>query len=119
MIWDVEIYNNIKCEEVKNCLIIIMEIFFLKWKGEYVKDEYFILNNLNKIGIIYIGYYGLFYYDENDIMYLKILNKILIGVGIVFLCCVLLFGLIMVEGLSRLILKVINIVEMILKGDYS
>lgn len=119
VIWDAETYNNIKCEEVKNRLITTMETLFPKWKGEYAKDEYPILNNSNKIGTIYIGHYGPFYYDENDIMYSKTLNKILIGVGIVSLCCALLLGLIMAEGLSRPILKVINIAEMISKGDYS
>ncbi|OOM10385.1 sensor histidine kinase [Clostridium saccharobutylicum] len=119
VIWDAETYNNIKCEEVKNRLITTMETLFPKWKGEYAKDEYPILNNSNKIGTIYIGHYGPFYYDENDIMYSKTLNKILIGVGIVSLCCALLLGLIMAEGLSRPILKVINIAEMISKGDYT
>lgn len=52
-------------------------------------------------------------------MYSKTLNKILIGVGAASLCCALILGLIMAEGLSRPILKVINIAEMISKGDYS
>lgn len=119
VIWDAETYNNIKCEEVKNRLISTMETLFPRWKGEYAKDEYPILNNSNKIGTVYIGHYGPFYYDENDIMYSKTLNKILIGVGMVSLCCALILGLIMAEGLSRPILKVINVAEMISKGDYS
>jgi two-component system sensor histidine kinase BaeS len=119
VLWDAETYNNIKCEEVKNRLISTMETLFPKWKGEYAKDEYPIVKNSNKAGTIYIGHYGPFYYDENDIMYSKTLNKILIGVGLASLCCALILGLIMAEGLSRPILKVINIAEMISKGDYS
>lgn len=119
VIWDAETYNNIKCEEVKTRLISTMEELFPKWEGEYDKDEYPIVNGSNKIGTISIGHYGPFYYDENDIMYSKTLNKILIGVGVASLCCALILGLIMAEGLSRPILKVINIAEMISKGDYS
>ena len=119
VIWDAEAYNNIKCEEVKNRLINTMEKIFPSWESEYSKDEYPIVNNSNKVGTISIGHYGPFYYDENEIMYSKTLNKILIGVGAVSLCCALILGLIMAEGLSRPILKVINIAEMISKGDYS
>jgi len=119
VIWDAETYNNIKCEEVKNRLISTMETLFPRWEGEYSKDEYPIVSNSNKVGTISIGHYGPFYYDENDIMYSKTLNKILIGVGVASLCCALILGLIMAEGLSRPILNVINIAEMISKGDYS
>lgn len=119
VIWDAETYNNIKCEEVKTRLISTMEELFPKWEGEYDKDEYPIVNGSNKVGTISVGHYGPFYYDENDIMYSKTLNKILIGVGVASLCCALGLGLIMAEGLSRPISKVINMAEMISKGDYS
>ncbi|NSB25033.1 methyl-accepting chemotaxis protein [Clostridium saccharoperbutylacetonicum] len=119
VIWDAETYNNIKCEEVKNRLISTMQKIFPTWESEYSKDEYPIINDSSKVGTISIGHYGPFYYDENDIMYSKTLNKILIGVGAASLLFALILGLIMAEGLSRPILKVINIAEMISKGDYS
>ena len=119
IIWDAETYNNSECEEVKNRLISTMETLFPTWKGEYTKDDYPVINNSIKVGTINIGHYGPFYYDENDIMYSKTLNKILISVGIASLCGALILGLIMAEGLSRPILKVINIAEMISKGNYS
>lgn len=118
-IWDAETYNNLKCEEVKNRLVSTMEKIFPMWNGEYTKDEYSIVKNSVKVGTINIGHYGPFYYDENDIMYSKTLNKILIGVGITSLGFALILGLIMAEGLSRPILKVINIAEMISKGNYN
>lgn len=119
VIWDAETYNKDKCQEVKKRLIGTMETIFPKWEGEYANDEYSIESNSNKVGTINIGHYGLFYYDENDIIYSKTLNKILIGVGVASLCFALILGLIMAEALSRPILKVINIAEMISKGDYS
>jgi len=119
IVWDAETYNNVKCEEVKNRLISTMETLFPKWEGEYTKDDYPIMNKSIKVGTINIGHYGPFYYDEDDIMYSKTLNKILVSVGIASLCFALILGLIMAEGLSRPILKVINIAEMISKGNYS
>ena len=119
IIWDAETYNNLKCEEVKNRLISTMEALFPQWEGVYTKDDYPIINNSIQVGTINIGHYGPFYYDENDIMYSKTLNKILISVGISSLCFALILGLLMAERLSRPILNVINIAEMISKGNYS
>lgn len=118
-IWDAETYNNSKCESVKNHLTITMETHFPKWKGVYTKGEYPIVNNSNKVGNIVIGYYGPFYYNDNDILYVKTLNKILICVGIASLCIALILGLLMAKGISKPILNVIDTAEMISKGNYS
>lgn len=118
-IWDAEAYDNSKCEEVKNHVTSTMETLFPNWKGIYTKDDYNIINNSKKVGVIEMGYYGPFYYNDNDILYSKTLNKILISVGIASLCIALIVGLLMAERLSKPILKVIDTAEMISKGDYS
>lgn len=119
IIWNAEAYDNSKCEEVKYHLTSTMETLFPNWKGTYTKDDYTIINNSNKVGTIEIGYYGPFYYNDNDIMYSKTLNEIIISVGIASLCIALIVGLLMAEGLSRPILNVIHAAEMISKGNYS
>jgi len=119
IIWDAEIYNNSKCESVKNRLVVNMETHFPKWKGVYTKDEYPILYNSNKVGTIEIGYYGPFYFNDNDILYLNALNKILICVGVVSLFIALVLGLLMAKRLSKPIMNVIDTAEMISKGNYS
>ncbi|AKN31267.1 histidine kinase [Clostridium carboxidivorans P7] len=118
-VWDAEAYNNSKCNAVKNRLIVNMETHFPKWKGVYTKDEYPIVNNSNKVGTVEIGYYGPFYYNDNDILYINALNKILICVGIVSLCIALVLGLLMAKRLSNPIMNVIDTAEMISKGNYS
>lgn len=118
-IWNAEDYDNSKCEEVKNHVTSTMETLFPKWKGVYTKDDYPIINNSNKVGTIEIGYYGPFYYNDNDVLYSQMLNKILISVGIASLCIALVVGLLMAEGISRPILNVIHTAEMISKGNYS
>lgn len=118
-IWDAETYNNSKCESVKNHLTITMENHFPKWKGVYTKSDYSIVNNSNKVCNIVIGYYVPFYYNDNDILYVKTLNKILICVGIASLCIALILGLLMAKGISKPILNVIDTAEMISKGNYS
>ena len=119
MIWDAETYDNSKCEEVKNHLTTTMEKLFPNWKGIYINDTYAINNNTNKIGTIKIGYYGPFYYNDNDILYSETLNKILISVGVASLCIALIVALLMAERLSRPILNVIDTAEMISKGNYN
>lgn len=118
-IWDAEAYNRSKCESVKNRLIVNMETHFPKWKGIYTKNEYPILINSNKVGCVYIGYYGPFYYSDNDILYVKALNNTLLYVGVASLCIALALGLLMAKRLSSPILNVIDIAGMISKGNYT
>lgn len=119
IIWDAFAYNNIKCEQVKGHIKSLMESNFPKWNGIYIKDEYPIVSNGIKVGTAEIGYYGPFFYNDNDIVYIKTLNQVLIGVGIISLMVALIFGIIMARGISNPILKVIEIAKLISKGNYT
>lgn len=119
IVWDANVYNNGKCEAVISHMSRNMMTRYPNWSGKYIKNEYALENNSKKIGVVDIGYYGPYYYNDNDLAYLNTLNKILISVGIISLCFALLIGILMSERISRPILKVIDTAEMIAKGDYS
>jgi two-component system sensor histidine kinase BaeS len=118
-VWDASTYNYDKCEIVKNKLTTNMISRYPNWKAMYTKDHYDVANNSNKVGSIEIGYFGPFYYTENEILYLDTLNRIVIGVGFVALLIALALGLIMARGLSMPILSVIDTAKLISSGNYS
>lgn len=118
-IWDATVHNHGLCEEIISHMSQNMMARYSNWKGGYVKKEYPVIVNSQQIGIITIGYYGPYYYSDNDIMFLNTLNKIFVVVGVVSLCLALIFGILMSEGLSRPISKVINAAEMISHGHYD
>ncbi|MBF8982383.1 HAMP domain-containing histidine kinase [Lutibacter sp. B2] len=119
IIWDATIYNHGQCENLITHMSKNMTKRYPNWQGGYTENQYFITYNLNKIGVVDIGYYGPFYYDDNDLIFLNTLNNIFISVGIISLCLSLILGIIIAEGLSRSISRVMNTAENISKGNYK
>lgn len=118
-IWDANAHNNGMCEAMISHMAENMIGRYPNWKGGYVREEYPVLSNLKKVGMVTIGYYGPFYYNDHDIMFLSTLNKVFIIVGIASLCIALIIGLLMAERLSRPISKVTNAAVLISKGHYQ
>ena len=76
-IWDARNYNSQQCEFTLDNMSEHMMMYFPNWEGNYTIKEYNITVENNKVGTLYIGSYS-DYYSDNDILYLKTLNKILI-----------------------------------------
>jgi two-component system sensor histidine kinase BaeS len=118
-VWDASTYNYDKCEIVKEKLTSNMIARYPNWKAMYTKDQYDIINNSNKVGTTEIGYFGPFYYTDNEILYINTLNRIVVGVGLMALLIALGLGLIMARGLSMPILSVTDTAKLIASGNYN
>jgi two-component system, OmpR family, sensor histidine kinase BaeS len=118
-IWDANEHNYGMCEALIAHLSHNMRSRYPNWEGGYVKNEHPIVIDMNKVGVVTIGYYGPYYYSDHDIMFLNALNKIFMLVGIASLCIALMLGLLMAEGLSRPISRVISAAEGISRGNYK
>ena len=118
-LWDANVHNSIECQHMISTISENMENFCSSSDAGYVEDEYIIKNQDNLIGTIIIGYYGPFYYNDNDIMFLNTLNKVLLMVGVISTLLALIVGVFMAVKLSRPIAKVIESTKDIAKGKYS
>jgi two-component system, OmpR family, sensor histidine kinase BaeS len=119
IIWDATVHNNGRCQALIAHMSHNMMSRYPNWQGGLVQKNHPITAGDKEIGTVTISYYGPFYYSDNDILFLNTLNRIFIGVGIISLCFALVIGLLMAEGLSRPISKVINASVLISKGNYK
>ncbi|MCY6355542.1 sensor histidine kinase [Clostridium sp. ZS2-4] len=119
VIWDANIYNNGKCESIIAHMAKNMTEHYSNWQGGYKETQYNLLSKSKKVGIVKIGHYGPFYYNDNDMVFLDTLNKILIAVGAVSLFIAVILGVIIASGLSRPISRVIDTAEKISDGKYT
>lgn len=119
MIWDARTYNNGICEAMLTHMSQNMMKYNAIWKGAYVEKSNPIIINSIKVGTIKVGYYGPFYFTDNDLTFLSTLNKIIVGAGIVSLLFALLIGVIMAGNISKPIQRVIKSARLISKGHYS
>ncbi len=119
MIWDARTYNNGICEAMITHMSENMAKYNSNWKGAYVEKSNPIYINSKKIGTAKIGYYGPYYFTDNDLAFLSTLNQIIVGVGIFSLLFALIIGIIMAGTISKPIQKVIKAARLISKGHYA
>ena len=117
VIWDATLHNNGLCKQMLDKMAESMNEFNPNWDGNYEISSYPIYDDGEEIAKLEIGYYGPFYYTDDDIEFIGTLNKLLIGVGIVALIFALLLGIIMSKYLCEPIVRVIKTAENISDGQ--
>jgi two-component system, OmpR family, sensor histidine kinase BaeS len=119
MIWDARKYNNGICEAMIAHMSENMMKYNSNWKGAYVEKSDPMFINSIKVGTVKIGYYGPYYFSDNDLAFLTTLNKIIVVVGIFSLLFALIIGIIMAGAISRPIQRVTKSAKLISKGHYT
>lgn len=117
-VWDATVHNSGLCLDMLEQMSQNMQSRYRNFEGSYVENSHIIAHNFEKVGIAEIGYYGPFFFTDNDLIFINTLNRILLGVGIFSLMLALIFGSYMAKRLSRPISRVISAAQMIAKGCY-
>ena len=119
IIWDAVTHNNGYCKQMMDNIVKKMSTQYPDWNGSYVSSKYPILYNKTTVGSISIGYYGPFYYNDNDLAFIKTLNNIIISVGIISLVFAFALGSFIAYRLSSPITKAVNAARNISEGNFS
>jgi len=118
-VWDATIHNNGLCTKMINHMGQNMINKYPNLDGGYVETKYNVSNNSNIVGTLEIGYYGPFYFNDNDLSFINGINKIILGVGLFSLVISLIIGSIISKRISSPILKVINKTKLISDGYFG
>lgn len=119
VIWDATLHNNGLCMEMISHMAQNMNSRYPNFNGGYVENNYPLNQDFIKIGRIEIGYYGPFYFTDNDLAFINALNKILLAVGLFSLLFALALGASMAKRLSKPISRVIITAQQISKGYFG
>jgi two-component system, OmpR family, sensor histidine kinase BaeS len=118
-VWDAMQYNSGICERMIHTMTYRMANKYPSLNGGFTTKEYpVVINNSNK-GKLIIGYYGPFYYSDDEFFFINTLNRLLVGVTIGVLFFTLLLGYIISKRLSTPLIKVKNTSREIAKGKYN
>ncbi len=119
IIWDATVHNNGTCSTMLAHMAQNMASRYPNFKGGYVEASYPVTRNFTQIGSVDIGYYGPYYFNDNDLAFINTLNKMLVSVGIFSLIFALLLGEFMARRLSMPISRVIASARQISKGYFD
>ncbi len=118
-VWDALSHNRGMCQQMIVHMARNMESRYTNWKGGYTERGYNLQHEFRKIGQVRIGYYGPFFYTDNDLLFINTLNRLLYGVAILALFTALAAGALTAKRISKPISEVIQTAQFITGGDYQ
>jgi len=118
-VWDATIHNNGLCVQMLSHMADNMLSHYPNFKGGYEETNYPVKVNNKEVGHVEMGYYGPYYFTDNDISFLNNINQILIIIGMISLALALLLGAFMAKRVSGPITKAVHAAGQIAKGDFK
>lgn len=117
VVWDAENHDISLCGQIMDEISARM-----KEKGAdggFVAHTYEISQNGKKAGSVSIKYYGPFFMNEADFNFLRVMNTVLLAVGILSGGCSIAVGCLLAGRISRPVTKTAYIAKQIAEGNYS
>lgn len=119
VIWDAMTHNRGMCVTILEKMAENMRNHDAGFNGGYTEQSYPITLGNTVIGTVNIGYYGPFYYTDNDIKFLNTLNKLLILATVIAGIISIILGTYLAKRLSNPIARVIKSAGLISGGKYD
>lgn len=118
-VWDATVHNNGLCVRMLEQMAQNMKSQNPNFKGGYEETTYSVVSSFKNVGEADIGYYGPYYYTNNDIQFLNRINIVLAVIGVVSLFFAFLLGSFMSRRISRPISKAVQAATEISKGNFK
>lgn len=117
--WDISTHKSQECQLMLQNAEKNMHSRYPSFNGGYEQETFDLLYQGSQVGYLTIGYYGPYSLDDNELQLLDSLNKVLSGLGIVFLLSAIALGGYVATYLSKPIRTVVNATQEIAKGSYG
>jgi two-component system sensor histidine kinase BaeS len=118
-VWDATTHNSGLCAAMIAHMSENMASRYPNFKGAYAVESYPALQDYEEAGLVEIGYYGPYYFNDSDLAFITTLNRLLVWAGLISLIAALLFGAFMARRLSVPITRVIGAARQISKGYFG
>lgn len=119
VLWDARTHNSGMCTALLQEMAGNMERYSAGFSGGYTEKSFDLTFNGGGVGTVVIGYYGPYFYTDNDLQYLQTLNKLLILATALSCLFALLLGTYFAKRLSAPISQVIGTALEITEGNYG
>ncbi|MEF9992673.1 MAG: HAMP domain-containing sensor histidine kinase [Romboutsia sp.] len=119
LVWGAMNYNKDTCNAIMGSIEHNMGYTMGDTKNNYT-ERLFDIENLNNeiIGSIKIGSYGSLYYMDNDVNFLKEINKVITSIGILMTLITLFIAILIAKNISNPIEIAANMANLIGEGGY-
>jgi len=118
-IWSAYEHNNGLCQAMIMNMRANMYSYSDKWNGEYQEKSYPILQSDKQIGTLTTGYVGPYYFNDEELIFIKALNSLFLIAGICSLLIAFALGIFMSLRLSNPLNKIAKKALSLSEGRYK
>lgn len=117
VVWDAKNHDMSLCGRIMNDISVRMSERGAV--GGFVNHTYEVNQNGTSVGTLSIQYYGPFFMSEADFNFIKVMNTILLTIGIFSSICSVLVGCYLAKRIARPVVKTAYIAKQISQGNYN
>ncbi len=118
-IWSAYEHNNGMCQAMIMNMRANMCSYSNKWNGEYQEKSYPIQNAGTQLGTLTTGYLGPYYFNDEELIFIKALNSLLLFTGICSLLIAFGLGIFMSVRISKPLKKIAVKARSLSEGSYK
>lgn len=118
-IMNIEKNSKDKCNRVMNFIKSSMEGKYGSTTSQFEPVYYPLIKSGEKIGEVRVKFYGPIFYMQNELVFLDIVNKIILGIGVLLILASTIMGFIISRSIIRPINKLMTKAKYISKGEYD
>lgn len=119
LLWDATVHNSGMCASIIEGMASDMSMNFHSVTGGYTEKKYLLYDNGQVIGSVDIGYYGPYYFNETDRLFLKTLNNLFIIAALIMTLFSSIIVSFIAKRLSAPIEKVNETAKQMVLGNYE
>lgn len=118
-IMNIEKNSKDKCNRIMNFIKSSMEGKYGSTTSQFEPVYYPLIKSGEKIGEVRVKFYGPIFYMQNELVFLDIVNKIILGIGVLLILASTIMGFIISRSITRPINKLMIKAKYISKGEYD
>lgn len=119
VVWDAMTHNSGMCAALLQNMAKNMRGRSLGVNSGYTEKSYPVVVDGSTVGTVTVGYYGPYFYTDNDVSFLNTLNLLLFVAAAITGSLSLILGTYMAKRISEPISRVIRTAEQVSNGNYN
>ena len=118
-IMNIEKNSKDKCNRVMDFIKSSMEGKYGSTTSQFEPVYYPLIKSGEKIGEVRVKFYGPIFYMQNELVFFDIVNKIILGIGVLLILASTIMGFIISRSIIRPINKLMTKAKYMSKGEYD
>lgn len=118
-IWSAYEHNNGLCQAMIKNMAINMSSYSNKWDGRYEEKTYPIMDHNAVVAELTTGFMGPYYFNDEELIFIKALNSILLFTGAASILLAFFLGIFMSVRLSSPLKKISDKALFLARGEYK